>query len=50
MAGLLGAMSVLARFGGQGEWGHGGPLWMLPIMAFLGVSLFFFSSWSYSYW
>jgi len=42
MAGLLGVLSVLARFGGQGEWGHGGPpLWMLPIMAFLGAIFVF---------
>jgi len=42
MAGLLGLLSVLARFGGQGEWGHGGPpLWMLPIMAFLGAIFVF---------
>jgi uncharacterized membrane protein len=42
MAGLLGAISLLARFGGNGEWGHGGPpLWMLPIMAFLGALFVF---------
>ena len=41
MAGLLGVLSVLARFGGQGEWGRGGPLWMLPIMAFLGAIFVF---------
>jgi uncharacterized membrane protein len=35
MVGLLGVVSVLARFGGEG--GHGGPLWMLPIMFILGL-------------
>lgn len=38
MAGLLGVVSVMARFGGQGGFGRGGgPLWMLPIMAILGL-------------
>lgn len=41
MAGLLGVMSVLARFGGQGKWEHGGPLWVLPIMLVLGAIFVF---------
>ncbi len=41
MAGLLGVMSVMARFGGQGGWGRGGPLWVLPIMAVLGAIFVF---------
>ena len=45
MAGLLSAMSVLARFGPQGEGGHGGPLWMLPIMAVLGAAFVFLFVW-----
>lgn len=45
MAGLLSAMSVLARFGPQGEVGHGGPLWMLPIMAVLGAAFVFLFVW-----
>ena len=43
MAGLLGAMSVLARFGGGG--GRGGPLWMFPIMFVLGVIFVFAVIW-----
>jgi len=35
MAGLVGVMSVLARFGPRGG-GHG-PLWMIPIMFILGL-------------
>jgi putative membrane protein len=35
MVGLLGATSVLARFGGQGMGRGGGPLWIMPIMGFL---------------
>lgn len=41
MTGLLGVTSVLARFGGQGDMGHGGPLWMMPIMAVLGAIFVF---------
>lgn len=41
MVGLMGVMSVLARFGGRGEWGHGGPLWVLPIMLVLGAIFVF---------
>ena len=40
MAGLLGAMSVLARFGGGGR-----PLWMFPIMFVLGVIFVFAVIW-----
>jgi uncharacterized membrane protein len=43
MAGLMGAMSVLARFGGGG--GRGGPLWMFPIMFVLGVIFVFAVIW-----
>ena len=42
MAGLLGAMSVLARFGGGGG---RGPLWMFPIMFVLGVIFVFAVIW-----
>ena len=35
MAGLLSAMSLLARFGGGG--GGRGPLWLLPIMFVVGL-------------
>ena len=35
MVGLVGVMSVLARFGGPG--GGRGPLWMIPIMFILGL-------------
>lgn len=41
MAYLLGAFGVLARFGGGGEFGHGGPLWVLPILLFLGAIFVF---------
>jgi uncharacterized membrane protein len=37
MAGLLGMMNVLARFGGEGIGRGGPPLWMMPIMAVFGV-------------
>ena len=41
MAYLLSSVSVLARFGQGGEWGHGGPLWVLPILLVLGAIFVF---------
>jgi putative membrane protein len=40
---LTGVSSVLARFGGGGEFGQGGPgpPWMLPVMMFLGAIFVF---------
>jgi uncharacterized membrane protein len=43
MAGLLGVMSVLARFGGQG--GGPGMFWMMPIMFVLGLIFVFLFVW-----
>jgi putative membrane protein len=34
---LASVCGVLARFGGGGEFGHGGPLWVLPILLILGA-------------
>ena len=44
MAGLIGAVSVLARFGG-GMGRGGGPMWMMPIMFVLGVLFVFGVLW-----
>jgi uncharacterized membrane protein len=41
MAGLLSSMALLARFGGPGGMGNGGRLWMLPVMAFMGIVFVF---------
>jgi len=41
MAYVLSSVSVLARFGDNGDWGHGGPLWVLPLLLVLAAIFVF---------
>jgi putative membrane protein len=45
MAYLASVSGVLARFGGGGGFGRGGPLWVLPIMLFFGAIFVFLFVW-----